>query len=141
MLKISHPGILPPTAELGQANIRAQDYTIPDPELTELGLSQCRELRESLKHRFGHLSAEEAVVIVSPMLRTLQTATVALDWLRDIGVRFVANADWQGMLRTVLKNRTSQRYIRTNGLCRKWHQPLRHWAGAYGGFYHALPTC
>ena len=31
------------------------------------------------------------------MLRTLQTATETLDWLSEKGVRFEANADWQGV--------------------------------------------
>lgn len=31
------------------------------------------------------------------MRRTLQTADLALDWLRERGVRFEASADWQGM--------------------------------------------
>ncbi|UNI15329.1 hypothetical protein JDV02_001870 [Purpureocillium takamizusanense] len=39
--------------------------------------------------------AEDVAVIVSPMRRTLQTATLALDWLVDRGVRFEASADWQ----------------------------------------------
>ncbi|KAF4504069.1 hypothetical protein G6O67_008683 [Ophiocordyceps sinensis] len=71
-----------------------QDYSIPDPPLTDLGLEQCAVLRANLKERFGSAPGSVAVV-VSPMLRTLQTATLALDWLVQRGVVFEASADWQ----------------------------------------------
>ncbi|ODA83029.1 hypothetical protein RJ55_01538 [Drechmeria coniospora] len=71
------------------------DYDIPDPPLSDLGVQQCAVLRESLLERFGHVAATDVTVIVSPMRRTLQTATIALDWLLERGVGFEANADWQ----------------------------------------------
>ncbi|KAL3952420.1 hypothetical protein ACCO45_012363 [Purpureocillium lilacinum] len=72
----------------------------PRPPLTDLGLEQCAALRASLLERYGADGslpprAEDIAVIVSPMRRTLQTATLALDWLLDRGVRFEASADWQ----------------------------------------------
>lgn len=73
-----------------------QDYSIHDPELTELGRSQCDDLRKSLKARFEHVAADDVAVVVSPMIRTLQTATLALDWLLDKDVVFEADANWQG---------------------------------------------
>ncbi|PNY23183.1 Phosphoglycerate mutase [Tolypocladium capitatum] len=76
-------------------NDRAQDRSIPDPPLSDLGVRQCAALRASLAARFAGLSARDAAVLVSPMRRTLQTAALALDWLRDAGVAFEASADWQ----------------------------------------------
>lgn len=40
-----------------------------------------------------HLKAEDVAVIVSPMLRAIQTASIALKWL---GVPFETDAHWQG---------------------------------------------
>ncbi|KAM4065928.1 histidine phosphatase superfamily (branch 1) domain-containing protein [Hirsutella rhossiliensis] len=70
------------------------NYSIPDPPLTDLGIEQCAALRANLKERFESAPGSVAV-IVSPMLRTLQTATLALDWLIRRGVVFEASADWQ----------------------------------------------
>jgi broad specificity phosphatase PhoE len=53
-------------------------------------------LRESLRQRFDSVPAKDIAVIVSPMIRTMQTASLALDWLSSKGVVFEANADWQG---------------------------------------------
>lgn len=85
---------------------KAQDHSIHDPPLTDLGLEQCAALRASLLERYGADGSlppreEDIAVIVSPMRRTLQTATLALDWLLDRGVRFEASADWQGTSQTL----------------------------------------
>ena len=72
----------------------AEDYSIPDPELTEEGHAQLQPLRESLmKHP---LAQNAGLIVASPMVRTLQTAMGSLDWLVDKGVKMEADADWQG---------------------------------------------
>ncbi|KHN98664.1 Histidine phosphatase superfamily, clade-1 [Metarhizium album ARSEF 1941] len=71
------------------------DNNLPDPKLTPLGESQCLTLRESLRQRFDAVPAQDVAVVVSPMVRTLQTASLALDWLAAKGVVFEANANWQ----------------------------------------------
>ncbi|KID62727.1 phosphoglycerate mutase, partial [Metarhizium hybridum] len=74
------------------------DNNLPDPQLTPLGESQCLALRDSLRRRFDAVPAQDTAVVVSPMVRTMQTAVLALDWLAAKGVVFEASADWQGEL-------------------------------------------
>ncbi|KAK2043204.1 phosphoglycerate mutase [Colletotrichum somersetense] len=69
------------------------DWNIHDPDLSPLGLEQCEELREHLLQRFGN--ATDALIIVSPMRRTIQTALLSLDWLIKRGVHIQADARWQ----------------------------------------------
>ncbi|EFQ28423.1 phosphoglycerate mutase [Colletotrichum graminicola M1.001] len=76
------------------SNMSAQDWNIHDPDLSSLGLEQCQELREHLLQRFGNET--DALVIVSPMRRTIQTALLSLDWLIKKGVHIQADARWQG---------------------------------------------
>ena len=73
---------------------KTKDHTLRDPELSPLGVRQCTALRESLKKELPNLPAVE-LILVSPMQRTLQTASIALDWLIAEGVRVEADADWQ----------------------------------------------
>ncbi|OLN81146.1 putative phosphatase SPAC5H10.03-like protein 2, partial [Colletotrichum chlorophyti] len=68
-------------------------YQIHDPDLSSLGREQCQELRQSLSQRFS--DETDAVIIVSPMRRTIQTALFSLDWLIKKGVRIQADARWQ----------------------------------------------
>lgn len=75
-----------------------QDYSIPDPPLTELGVKQCQALHGGLQERFKDLpDPSEVLIIVSPMRRTLQTADIGLRWLVEKGVKVIANPDWQGL--------------------------------------------
>ncbi|KDN63913.1 putative phosphoglycerate mutase, partial [Colletotrichum sublineola] len=69
------------------------DWNIHDPDLSSLGLEQCQELRENLLQRFGNET--DALIIVSPMRRTIQTALLSLDWLIKKGVHIQADARWQ----------------------------------------------
>ncbi|GKT60822.1 phosphoglycerate mutase [Colletotrichum tofieldiae] len=69
------------------------DWNIHDPDLSSLGLEQCLELKEHLLQRFGNET--DALIIVSPMRRTIQTALLSLDWLIKKGVRIQADARWQ----------------------------------------------
>ncbi|KAL5093475.1 hypothetical protein Trisim1_010205 [Trichoderma cf. simile WF8] len=71
-----------------------QDYSIPDPGLTDHGIKQCDQLRYNLFQRFSSYEGRIAV-IASPMVRTLQTASLAADWLVERGVKIEADADWQ----------------------------------------------
>ncbi|KHO11374.1 poly(ADP-ribose) glycohydrolase isoform [Metarhizium robertsii ARSEF 23] len=61
------------------------DNNLPDPQLTPLGESQCLALRDSLRRRFDAPPAQDTAVVVSPMVRTMQTAVLALDWLAAKG--------------------------------------------------------
>ncbi|KAH7030777.1 histidine phosphatase superfamily [Microdochium trichocladiopsis] len=70
-----------------------KDYDIPDPDLSLLGLEQCKPLRESLMN--SPLAQQAGLVVVSPMRRTIQTALRSVDWLLDKGVKIEADADWQ----------------------------------------------
>ena len=39
---------------------------------------------------------EDAAIVASPMVRTLQTAELGLGWLTERGVTITGDADWQG---------------------------------------------
>lgn len=82
-----------------------------DPELTSLGKTQCMSLKASLHTRLGHYPTKDVAVIVSPMLRTMQTASLGLDWLKDQGVVFEASADWQGEYSLYQKNGPTRRLM------------------------------
>ncbi|KAF9882439.1 phosphoglycerate mutase [Colletotrichum karsti] len=83
-----------PTAVLiRHAQALHNDYSIHDPDLSELGREQCLELRKNLSERFP--DETDAIIIVSPMRRTIQTALRSLDWLIAKGVRIQADARWQ----------------------------------------------
>ncbi|KAK7959584.1 phosphoglycerate mutase [Apiospora aurea] len=70
-----------------------KDYQIHDPELTENGHAQVQELRVNL---MNHPVAQNAgLIVTSPMIRTMQTAMGALDWLIEKGVKIEADAGWQ----------------------------------------------
>ncbi|KAL7971463.1 histidine phosphatase superfamily [Trichoderma sp. SZMC 28014] len=89
---------MPPTIVLirhAQAlHNEAKDHSIPDPRLTDLGLQQCAQLRQNLVQRFSSFEGKIAIV-ASPMMRTLQTASLAADWLVERGIKIEADADWQ----------------------------------------------
>lgn len=57
----------------------SSDWSIHDPPLSKLGEQQCAELQESL--RSSKLAQEAELIVVSAMRRTLQTATLGLDFL------------------------------------------------------------
>lgn len=63
----------------------ASDWSIHDAPLSDLGKQQCVELQESLKH--SEIGNEVELIVVSAMRRTLQTATIGLDWLIKKGVK------------------------------------------------------
>ncbi len=77
------------------ANPPARDHSIPDPELSELGRSQCLDLREHLKSKLPE-GVDIDLILVSPMRRTIETALSALDFLIEKGVPIQAHAAWQG---------------------------------------------
>ncbi|RYP20166.1 hypothetical protein DL765_002925 [Monosporascus sp. GIB2] len=70
-----------------------KDYSIRDPDLTELGQNQCLALRKGLME--NPLAHEAGLIVVSPMRRTIQTALRSLDWLIEKGVKVEADAGWQ----------------------------------------------
>ena len=80
---------MPPTLILirhAQAEHNAtSDWSIRDPPLTELGEQQSRELHESLKA--SKIGNEVELIVVSAQRRTLQTATIGLDWLIKKGTK------------------------------------------------------
>lgn len=63
----------------------AGDWSIHDAPLSELGEQQCLELQESLEN--SKIGNEVELIVVSAMRRTLQTATIGLDWLIKKGIR------------------------------------------------------
>jgi len=69
------------------------DWSFPDPKLSDLGEQQSRELQDSLKA--SDLANKVDLIIVSAMRRTLQTATIGLDWLIKKGVPVLPSALWQ----------------------------------------------
>jgi phosphohistidine phosphatase SixA len=71
----------------------ASDWSFHDPKLSDLGEQQSRELHESLKS--FPLANEVELIVVSAMRRTLQTATIGLDWLIQKGVKVLPDAMWQ----------------------------------------------
>jgi len=81
------------------ADFSTQDYSIPDPALSELGIKQCQTLQENLKNL--PLANEVKLIVVSPMRRTLQTATLCLGWLIERGVPVMPDAGWQGEVEKV----------------------------------------
>ncbi|EXJ63196.1 hypothetical protein A1O7_03643 [Cladophialophora yegresii CBS 114405] len=73
---------------------KTNDPSILDPELSSLGIQQCEALRNELKEKFPK-PVDVELIVVSPMRRTLQTASIALDWLISGGVEVEVDADWQ----------------------------------------------
>lgn len=70
------------------------NYELPDPPLTELGFTtQCQKLQAALKA--FPLAQDIDLIVVSPMQRTLQTATQGLAFLIDKGVPVILRAEWQ----------------------------------------------
>lgn len=79
---------MPPTLILirhAQAEHNAtSDWSIRDAALTELGKQQSHELEESLKN--SDIGNQVEHIVVSAQRRTLQTATIGLDWLIKKGI-------------------------------------------------------
>jgi broad specificity phosphatase PhoE len=71
----------------------AGDWSFHDPKLSDLGEQQSRELHESLKT--SKIGNEVELIVVSAMRRTLQTATIGLDWLIKKGIKVMPDANWQ----------------------------------------------
>ncbi|KAL2148990.1 hypothetical protein VTH82DRAFT_1676 [Thermothelomyces myriococcoides] len=71
-----------------------RDYNIHDPVLSSLGREQCAQLKEHLLPRIPK-DLDVGLIIVSPMIRTIETALLAFGDLIDRGVPIVAHAGWQ----------------------------------------------
>jgi broad specificity phosphatase PhoE len=71
----------------------ASDWSFHDPKLSELGEQQCRELQTSLQN--STIAHQVDLIVVSAMRRTLQTATIGLDFLIKKGVPVMPHAGWQ----------------------------------------------
>ncbi len=97
-IRMPQPTAMPPTLLLVRhaeaLHNKTRDSSLRDPGLSSLGAQQCEALRESLKRKLSKLPEVE-LIVVSPMRRTLQTASTALDWLIEDGVKVEADADWQ----------------------------------------------
>ncbi|KAK4245443.1 histidine phosphatase superfamily [Corynascus novoguineensis] len=70
------------------------DNNIHDPVLSTLGREQCAQLKEHLMPRIPQ-DLDVGLIIVSPMVRTIETALLAFGDLIDRGVPIVAHAGWQ----------------------------------------------
>lgn len=72
----------------------ADDWSLHDPQLSELGIQQSKELQESLKG--SDIGNKVELIVVSPMRRTLQTASIGLEWLiKEKGIKVLPDAGWQ----------------------------------------------
>ncbi|KAF2876650.1 histidine phosphatase superfamily [Massariosphaeria phaeospora] len=72
----------------------ASDWSIHDPPLSDLGRQQCAELQESLKQ--SEIGNQVELIVVSAMRRTLETATLGLDWLiNEKKIKVLPDAGWQ----------------------------------------------
>ena len=119
------------------------DWSIHDPPLSKLGEEQSKELQESLKN--SQIANQVELIVVSPMRRTLQTASIGLEWLiKDKGIKVLTDAGWQGMFRCIhtlgSSNRTFFFYLPPyhTDIVRKFRQALRHGlAHLYHG--HCVP--
>ncbi|KAK0707822.1 histidine phosphatase superfamily [Lasiosphaeris hirsuta] len=71
-----------------------RDWFIHDPVLSELGRQQCAELKD---HMITKIPSEIEVdlIIVSPMIRTLETALLSFGPFIEQGVPIRAHAGWQ----------------------------------------------
>lgn len=78
-------------------NTHPQDYTIPDPPLSELGRAQCSELSQSLQANLPKdLEARIGLIVSSAMRRTCETTVLSLGWLLEKGsIPVQAHAGWQ----------------------------------------------
>ncbi|KAL1878206.1 hypothetical protein Daus18300_002123 [Diaporthe australafricana] len=71
------------------------NYTIFDPELSELGRQQCQELSQGLRERLPK-DLDVGLILCSPMRRTCETTMLALgDWAAEKGIPIHAHAGWQ----------------------------------------------
>jgi len=70
-----------------------KDYGIRDPCLSTLGLTQCAELSAAIKNHPLYNKIE--LIVVSPMQRTLQTASLALSPLISSGTPVILSAHFQ----------------------------------------------
>ncbi|KAL2178365.1 histidine phosphatase superfamily [Thermothelomyces heterothallicus CBS 202.75] len=70
------------------------DNNIHDPVLSTLGRQQCAQLKEHLASRIPR-DLDVGLIIVSPMIRTIETALLAFGELIDRGIPIVAHAGWQ----------------------------------------------
>ena len=82
----------------GHTDVSAQNYKIHDPPLSELGVSQCRDLEACLQEHLP-VAQKTGLIVVSPMRRTLQTASIGLRWLIDRGTPVQLRGEWQGTMR------------------------------------------
>ena len=72
------------------------DWSLHDPPLSTVGEQQCKELHASLET--NQIGNEVELIIVSAMRRTLQTASIGLEWLiKEKGIKVLPDAAWQGM--------------------------------------------
>ncbi|KAK7527661.1 histidine phosphatase superfamily [Phyllosticta citriasiana] len=71
-----------------------RNYQLPDPPLTELGEQQAAQLGQHLRANLP-LAEQIDLIVVSPMVRTLQTATLGLAWLIERGTPVRLDAGWQ----------------------------------------------
>lgn len=74
---------------------RPRNYDLPDPPLTPFGLGpQCSDLRNFLQNNLA-LANRIDLIVVSPMVRTIQTAQESLGWLMEKGVPVILRPEWQ----------------------------------------------
>jgi broad specificity phosphatase PhoE len=70
------------------------DWNFADPSLTTKGEAQCKQLALDLQNKYS-FPAEDTLIVVSPLRRTLQSYHHGLGWLAEQGVRVELRAEWQ----------------------------------------------
>ncbi|KAJ4418335.1 hypothetical protein N0V82_005616 [Gnomoniopsis sp. IMI 355080] len=74
----------------------AQDYSIADPPLSDLGRAQCAELSLALQEKLPKdLASNIGLIISSAMRRTCETTVLSLGFLIEKGIPIEAHAGWQ----------------------------------------------
>ncbi|KAK5628976.1 hypothetical protein RRF57_004691 [Xylaria bambusicola] len=84
-----------------------QDFTIPDPELTELGHEQCKKATAEL----GDLGDKTVVILASPLQRTIQTALALFPAYTASGKKVVLVPDLQEIGVTPSDTGNSREYL------------------------------
>ncbi|KAH8197152.1 hypothetical protein TruAng_008681 [Truncatella angustata] len=84
---------MPPQVILIRHGEAEHNWTLHDPNLTEKGAAQCKQLAIDLQTRYTF--PQETLIVVSPLVRTLQSFQHGLAWLAEKGVPVELRAEWQ----------------------------------------------
>jgi hypothetical protein len=86
-----------------------EEYNIPDPSLSDLGIQQCHQLNEHMRTK-QPLGEKIELIVSSPFRRTLSTALISFSWLIEQGIKIIPDANWQGKYRCFIAIMSSNAY-------------------------------